>query len=251
MSQRPNRILLKLSGRAFQEDANGRPFSSKLLEHVSSAISKLVDTELAIVVGGGNIIRGARTFWLDRLDADSMGMLATLLNAMALRSLLQHKGREVVIQSAISTQYAPPISHKKAIRELKDGSIVIFAGGTGNPGVTTDTAAASHAANIDADVLAKATDVNGIYESLPYENPDDFLPLVSFEQFLEKRYEIMDLIAVTTCHEGKDGQGALPIPIEIFHMMREGALHEIAQGRSVGTRIDTMQRLEQFSASTG
>jgi len=240
----PERVLLKLSGRAFQETPDGKPFSSKLLDHVTSAIAELRDTQLAIVVGGGNIIRGARTFWLDRLDADSMGMLATLLNAMALRSLLEHKGREAIIQSAVNSQYAPPISHQSALKALDRGEIVIFAGGTGNPGVTTDTAAASHAVNIEADVLAKATDVNGIFEKLPPEDPNDYLPSVSFEEYFAKRYGIMDMVAVTTCREGKDGKGTFPIPIEIFHMMTEGALQRIAAGQSVGTRIDTASNLE-------
>ncbi|HDJ30297.1 MAG TPA: UMP kinase, partial [Candidatus Acetothermia bacterium] len=146
----PRRLLLKLSGEALMGDEG--PFSPDEIERLVRVLSA-VDAELGIVVGGGNILRGARGGWLDRIDADEVGMLATVLNGLVLRDYLEKSGREAIVQSAVATGFTAPIDPRKARKALEEGAIVIFAGGTGNPLVTTDTAAAIRAVSIRADLL--------------------------------------------------------------------------------------------------
>jgi len=225
----PSRILLKLSGEAF--GGTEGVFSLERLARIASEISGFSQTEIAIVVGGGNIIRGGKSGWLDRVEADMLGMLATLINAIALRSYLEREGRKVVIQSAIDTELAGPISPREARSALSDGVIVLFAGGTGSPFVTTDTAAAIRAISIGADLLAKGSDIAGVYTADPDIDPRaELLSEITYDDYLKHRYLAMDQVAVEICREHS-------LPIEVFDLHRPGILKRIAAGERVGTRI--------------
>jgi len=225
----PSRLLLKLSGEAFKGEEGA--FSPTSLHRIAEEIASLTNTELGIVIGGGNIIRGAKSSWLDRIEADTLGMLATVLNGLALRSYLEEIGRETIVQSAISTELTEPVSPRKARRAMENGQVVIFAGGTGNPLVTTDTAAALRAVAIEADLLAKGSNVAGVFTEDPATGKEPrLLEELSFQEFLASRYEVMDLIAVEVCREND-------LPIVVFDLGESGALAALAAGERVGTLI--------------
>jgi uridylate kinase len=225
----PSRVLLKLSGEAFKGPNSA--FSPEALARIAGEIASLASTEFSIVVGGGNVIRGARSPWLDRIEADTLGMLATVLNALALRSYLESNGRTVLIQSAIDTEFTEPISPRTARRALRDGTIVLFAGGTGSPLVTTDTAAAIRAVSIGADLLAKGSNVAGVYSADPSEDEGArLIEDLTFDEYLSSRYGVMDQVAVEICREHR-------LPIEVFDLDRPDALSALASGTRVGTRI--------------
>ena len=225
----PRRLLLKLSGEAFQGEAG--PLSPESIAAIARAIASLSKTELGIVVGGGNILRGGRSPWLDRVEADTLGMLATIVNGLALRAALVAAGREAIVQSAVATELTEPISARKARQALASGAVVIFAGGTGNPFVTTDTAAAIRAASIEADLLAKASNVAGVYSEDPRKGKKArLIPELSYDEFLAGRYGVMDLMAVEICRDQK-------IPIAVFDLAKPGALAAVAAGKRVGTLI--------------
>ncbi len=225
----PSRVLLKLSGEAFKGPEGA--FSPKALARISGEIAPLTSTQIAVVVGGGNVIRGARSPWLDRVEADTLGMLATVLNALALRSYLESNGRTVLIQSAIETELTESISPRVARDALEDGAVVLFAGGTGSPLVTTDTAAAIRAVSIEADLLAKGSNVSGVYSADPSEDEAaGLIENLTYDEYLANRYGVMDQVAVEICREHG-------VPIEVFDLDRPGALSEIATGGQVGTRI--------------
>ncbi|MEW5825210.1 MAG: UMP kinase [Candidatus Bipolaricaulota bacterium] len=227
MASAPSRILLKLSGEAFKGPEGA--FSPAALRRISQEIAPIAS--IAVVVGGGNVIRGARSELLDRVEADTLGMLATVLNALALRTYLEAEGRNVVVQSAVATEFTDPIAPRDARRSLDAGAIVIFAGGTGSPLVTTDTAAAIRAVSVGADLLAKASNVSGLYDRDPGKDPQARrLDDVSFDEFLAARYGVMDFVAVEICREHK-------LPIEIFDFEKPQALAALAAGCRVGTRI--------------
>lgn len=226
----PARILLKLSGEAFKGPEGA--LSSSAFERITQEIAPIDNVELAVVVGGGNILRGARTEDFDRIEADSLGMLATILNALAFRSQLERAGRKALVQSAVHTDLTEPVSIRGARAALADGTIVIFAGGTGSPLVTTDTAAALRAVSIDADLLAKASTVAGVYDGDPSEDKNATrLTNVSYDEFLANRYGVMDQVAVEICREHH-------VPIEVFDFSQPGALANLVSGERVGTRID-------------
>jgi uridylate kinase len=228
MLEKPTRVLFKLSGEAFKGEDS--PFSPVSLQRISKSIAS-VPLQWGIVIGAGNLIRGARSPWLDRVEADTMGMLATVLNALALRSYLTSLGKRVLIQSAIDTQLTRPVSPREAQDALSQGAIVLFAGGTGSPLVTTDTAAAIRAVSIHADLLIKGSNVAGVYDGDPSRNPSaTLLEDLSYDEFLSRRLGVMDQIAVEICREHK-------LPIEVFHLGRPDALMSIANGIKVGTRI--------------
>jgi uridylate kinase len=228
MAAAPRRILLKLSGEAFKGPEGA--FSPPALERIAGEIAP-ISFGIAIVVGAGNIVRGARSELLDRVEADTLGMLATVLNALALRTYLEAQGRDVFVQSAVSTELTDPVSPRDARRALDKGAIVIFAGGTGSPLVTTDTAAALRAVSVGADLLAKASNVAGLYDRDPALDPAARrLHEVSFDDFLAARYGVMDQVAVEICRQHA-------LPIEIFDFAQPGALAALAEGRRVGTRI--------------
>ncbi len=225
----PKRLLLKLSGEAFAGEEGA--FSSKALTYISDQIVSLSKVEVGIVVGGGNIIRGARSPFFDRVDADCLGMLATVLNGLALSAYLEGKGKETVVQSAVQTEYTDPINHRKARKALSEGKIVIFVGGTGNPLVTTDMAAAVRAAAIGADLVAKGSNVDGVFSSDPAkESGSKLLEELSYEQFLTARYGVMDQVAVEVCRENN-------LPIIVFNFSDSEALKRITGGARVGTII--------------
>ena len=224
----PRRLLLKLSGEALMGDEG--PFSPDEIERLVRVLSA-VDAELGIVVGGGNILRGARGGWLDRIDADEVGMLATVLNGLVLRDYLEKSGREAIVQSAVATGFTAPVDPRKARKALEEGAIVIFAGGTGNPLVTTDTAAAIRAVSIRADLLVKASNVPGVFTADPRTRADArLIPELSYDEFLENRYGVMDLAAVAICKEHR-------VPIAVFDFSEEDALARLCRGEQVGTLI--------------
>lgn len=221
--------MLKLSGEAL--GAGG--IDPRALASLTAQIARVqsLDIELAIVVGGGNFIRGAQLQSLDRVIADQMGMLATVLNGMALRQSLESRGISVILQSAVPVAYAQPIDPVSARRALSEGKIVIFAGGTGNPFVTTDTAAAIRASEIGAKILLKATDVPGVYSADPKKNPKAKLyKELTLDEAIEKRLNVMDLTALTLCRENK-------ITIRVFDVFREGNLERAIRGELVGTVV--------------
>ncbi|MCX6095643.1 MAG: UMP kinase [Candidatus Bipolaricaulota bacterium] len=225
----PRRLLLKLSGEAFQGEAG--PLSPESIAAIARDIASLSKTELGIVVGGGNILRDGRSPWLDRVEADTLGMLATIVNGLALRAALVAAGREAIVQSAVATELTEPISARKARQALASGAVVIFAGGTGNPFVTTDTAAAIRAASIEADLLAKGSNVAGVYSEDPRKGKKArLIPELSYDEYLAGRFGVMDLAAVEICRDQK-------IPIAVFDLAKPGALAALAAGKRVGTLI--------------
>ncbi|MFC2105388.1 uridine monophosphate kinase [Candidatus Bipolaricaulota bacterium] len=228
MVDKPARILLKLSGEALKGEDG--PFSPISLQRICESVAS-VPIQWAIVVGGGNLIRGAGSPWLDRIEADTMGMLATVLNALALQSYWVNLGKDVLIQSAVDTQLTNPISPREAQVALAEGTIVIFAGGTGSPLVTTDTAAAIRAVSIEADLLIKGSNVAGVYDGDPSHDPaPQLIQELTYDEFLAHRYGVMDQVAVEICREHG-------MPIEVFHLEQPDALASIAAGKKVGTRI--------------
>jgi uridylate kinase len=188
--------------------------------------------ELALVIGGGNILRGAHAAWISRVKADAIGMSATVVNALALQAGLEARGRSVIVQSAILAEGTGPVDPRGACEALAAGTIVLFAGGTGNPYVTTDTAAAIRAASIDAELLAKGSDVNGVYDADPQRSDEArWIDALSYEEFLNARYGVMDLMAIEICR----GEG---IPVLVFDSTVHGSIRDLLEGRlPEGTRI--------------
>lgn len=195
---------------------------------------KELGVEVAIVIGGGNIYRGVdqSTDGVDKVTGDHMGMLATVINALALQNALEKHGLYTRCQTAINMErIAEPFIRRRAIRHLEKGRIVIFAAGTGNPYFTTDTAAALRAIEIEADVILKGTRVDGIYDSDPEKNAAAIrIPEISYLDVLKKDLRIMDLTAVTLCKENK-------LPIIVFNMNTPGNLRRIVRGESVGSKV--------------
>jgi uridylate kinase len=229
------RILLKLSGEALMGDKS-YGIDPNVLKGVASEINEvyLRGVETAIVIGGGNIFRGLNSseYGMGRAPADHMGMLATVINALALGEALNGLGSETRIMSAIDMhKIAEPFIRKRAISHIKKGRIVIFGAGTGNPFFSTDTAAALRAVEIEADVLLKATKVNGVYESDPERDPKikPFLKL-TYRDYLEKGLKVMDMTAVTLAM----GQG---LPIIVFNLRKRKNILKVVTGQKVGTLI--------------
>lgn len=234
------RVLIKISGESFMGTNNRQiGVDFKVLDDVAGKIKEIADKgiQIAIVVGGGNFWRGkeAQEKGMDRSTADYAGMLATVINALALQNMLEKSGLSVRTQSSILMPIvAEPYIQRRAIRHLEKGRIVIFAAGMGNPYVTTDTAAALRAIDISADALLMAKNyVDGIYDSDPKKNPDakKFKTLSYFEA-LNKQLAVMDLTALTFCMENN-------IPIIVFNLQEEGNLKKIIKGEKIGTIIKT------------
>ena len=229
------RILLKLSGEALQGE-QGYGIDPKVISEIASQIAQIVDggVELAITVGGGNIFRGlaGAAEGMDRAQADYIGMLATIMNALALQEGLERAGVDTRVQSAISMQeVAEPYIRRKAIRHLEKGRVVIFAGGTGNPYFTTDTTAALRACEIDAEAILKATQVDGIYDSDPHANPDATkFDEISYMEVLSRELHVMDSTATTLCMD----KG---IPIIVFNLHKPGNIDRVLKGEHVGTTV--------------
>ena len=229
------RVLLKLSGEALA-GKDGYGINAEILEKLAEEIKEVYDlgVEIAIVVGGGNIFRGVqgKNLKIDKATSDYMGMLATVINALALQNALEKRGIPTRVQSAIEMhQIAEPYIRRKAIRHLEKGRIVIFAAGTGNPFFTTDTAAALRAAEIGADILLKATKVDGIYDKDPSKNNDaKKYEKLSYKEALKKDIKVMDSTAFALCKEEN-------IPILVFSIKEKGNLKRAVLGEKVGTYV--------------
>jgi len=232
-----NRVLLKLSGEALMGD-NSYGIDPKRLSEYASEIKAVVDegAEVAIVIGGGNIYRGmnAEEMGIDRVQGDYMGMLATVINGMALQSALEAKGVDTRLQTAIKMeQFAEPYIKRRATRHLEKGRVVIFGAGTGNPYFTTDTAATLRAIEIGADAILKGTRVDGIYTADPEKDINaKKYDKISFTEVYEKGLNVMDLTAFTLCNENK-------LPIVVFDMNKPGNLRSVIFGeKEVGTLVE-------------
>jgi len=229
------RVLLKLSGEFLAEDGQGiSPKATRSLAEEIARAKAETGTELAIVVGAGNLWRGARQgVGMDRATADYIGMLATIMNALALQDGLEAEGLETRVQTALTiTEVAEPYIRRKALRHLEKGRVVIFGGGTGNPFFSTDTAAALRALEIGAEVVLMAKNkVDGVYDKDPRKHADARrFDRLSYMEVLSRGLEVMDPTAVTLCMEAK-------LPIVVFDIMRPGALVEVLRGERVGTLI--------------
>jgi len=230
-----NRVLIKLSGEALAGD-QGNGISGEILNKISTEIASLAKTncEIAIVVGGGNIHRGVAgaTSGMDRATSDYMGMMATVINSLALQDALERRGVYTRVLSAIAMQeVAEPYIRRRAVRHLEKKRVVIFAAGTGNPYFTTDTTAALRANEINADLIMKATKVDGIYDKDPMKHKDakKFSEL-SYIEVLNKEIKVMDSTAITLCMDND-------MDIVVFNMFEEGNIARVVQGEKVGTLV--------------
>ena len=237
MQPKYKRVLLKLSGEALLgNERNGDPFNPKIIEQYANEIKELValGVEVAIVIGGGNIYRGMNEAdsGIERAHGDYMGMLATVINAMAIQAMLEKIGVYTRLQSAINMeQVAEPYIRRKALRHLEKGRVVIFGAGTGNPYFTTDTAGSLRAIEMKADVILKGTRVDGIYDADPEKNPKaKKFETIGFQECISKNLKVMDMTAFTLCMENK-------LPIIVFDMNKAGNLVKIVKGESVGTLV--------------
>ena len=231
-----NRILLKLSGEALMgQDAFGvnPEIVTKIVKEIK--VAKELGIEVAVVIGGGNIFRGVAlgAAGMDRATADYMGMLATVMNALALQDAMKHEGVVSRVQSAINIdQVVEPYIRGKAIKYLEDKRIVIFAAGTGNPFFTTDTAAALRAMEINAEIMIKATKVDGIYSEDAVKNPDaKRYKTITFDDAIQKNLKVMDATAFTLCRDQK-------LPIGVIDIFKENALKNILIGSEEGTLVN-------------
>jgi uridylate kinase len=229
------RVLLKLSGEALMGDI-GYGIDPKVLASLSDQIKRAVSggNEIAIVVGGGNIFRGlkASSAGMDRAQADYMGMLATVMNALALQDSLEQVGVHTRVMSAIAMQaVAEPYIRRRAVRHMEKGRVVIFAAGTGNPYFTTDTTAALRALEINADCVMKATSVDGVYDADPKTNPDAIkFDELTYIEVLNRGLQVMDSTAISLCMDNS-------LPILVFNMQVEGNIERALKGESVGTIV--------------
>ena len=237
MSESANRrVLLKLSGEAFADPAIGYGIDPLTVHRVAEEIAEALQdgVEVAVVVGGGNIFRGVSQAakGMDPATADYMGMLATVINALALRDALENVEVDTRVQSAITMQeLAEPYIRLRAIRHLEKGRVVIFAAGTGNPFFTTDTTAALRAIEINASSLLKASKVDGIYDSDPAQNEDaNRLAELSYMEFIAGELRVMDTTAVTMCKEHE-------VPIHVFDMNVPGNIVKAVRGDQIGTVV--------------
>lgn len=229
------RILLKLSGEALMGE-NNYGIDSQKLKQYANEIKKVKDlgVEIAIVIGGGNIFRGVQgeKVGIDRVQGDYMGMLATLINAMALQSSLEQNGMYTRLMSGIKIEsVCEPFIRRRAIRHLEKGRIVIFGAGIGNPYFTTDSTASLRAIEIEADIVLKGTRVDGVYSADPEKDPTAVrYTQISFQEVYEKNLSVMDMTAFTLCQENN-------LPIIVFDMNKVGNLEELIRGKEVGTLI--------------
>ena len=230
-----NRVLLKLSGEALMGNQQ-YGIDSSVLSNYALEIKSIVETgcQLAIVIGGGNIYRGIQSeeSGFDRVQGDHMGMLATIINGMALQSALESLNIETRLQTAIKMeQIAEPYIRRRAVRHLEKSRVVIFGAGTGNPYFTTDTAAALRAIEIEADIILKGTRVDGIYSADPEKDSKaKKVDQMSFDKAYDLDLKVMDLTAFTLCKENK-------LPINVFNMNVEGNLKKVCDGITVGTLV--------------
>ncbi len=230
-----NRILLKLSGEALMGDQSFG-ISPEMIKYVAEEVRSVVDlgVQLAIVVGGGNIFRGvsAASYGMDRVSADRMGMLATVINSLALQDALEGRGIQTRVQTAISMhEVAEPFISRRAIRHLEKGRVVIFAAGTGNPYFTTDTAAVLRAQEIQAEILLKATKVDGLYDSDPATQENaKFIEKIRYMEVLERQLHVMDMTAISLAMDND-------LLLVVFDLTSKGNIRKVVCGEAVGTQI--------------
>jgi uridylate kinase len=231
------RIVLKLSGEALCGEDGGFGIRLETLQHVATEIAELgrLGVQVGVVVGGGNIFRGLKgaSAGMDRSQSDYMGMLATVINALALQDALEKCGTATRVMTALEIrQVAEPYIRRRAMRHLERGNVVIFAAGTGNPFFSTDTAAALRAAEIQAQALFKATKVEGIYDKDPMRHEGaQMYRRISYDRFLADRIGVMDSTAVTLCRENR-------LPIRVFKLMTAGNILRVCKGEDIGTIVD-------------
>ena len=231
-------MVLKLSGEAFASAAVDETIDGSVVDRIAKEIAEVrhdLGTEVAVLVGGGNIWRGATgsAVGMDRATADYMGMLATVINALALQDALEREGQPTRVQTAIQmSQIAEPYIRRRAMRHLEKGRVVVFAAGMGNPFFTTDTPAALRAIEIEADVLLKGThEVGGVYTRDPrVDRSAELLDELSYDEFIAGEFRVMDLTAITLCKENK-------LPVLVFGIMAPGNLRRALQGDRIGTLI--------------
>lgn len=229
------RVLLKLSGESLAGD-QGFGISpqaiGELTDHVAAV--RRLGVSLGVVIGGGNIVRGTKASaeGMDRVNADYMGMLATIINALALQDVLERKGIETRVMTAIRMeQLAEPYIRRRALRHLEKGRVVLFAGGTGNPYFSTDTAAVLRAIEMEAEVLIKATRVRGVYSADPERHPDaEFYPRLSFMDVMTRELRVMDAAAVSLCKENG-------VPIIVLDIGERDSVVQAIRGRPIGTLV--------------
>ncbi len=235
INRRYRRVLLKLSGEALL-GVKSFGIEEDVLSRYAMEIKQIADigTEIALVIGGGNIFRGVNdsTKGMKRAHADYMGMLATMINAMALQDALEHAGLHTRLQSALNMdELAEPFIRRRAIRHLEKGRVVIFGAGTGNPYFTTDTAAALRALEIDAEVILKGTRVDGVFSADPEKDPSaDMFTSIHGNDVIKQDLRVMDMTAFTLCKDSG-------MPIVVFNMNETGNLMKVIEGRSIGTLV--------------
>ncbi len=229
------RVLLKLSGESLA-GTEGFGISTPVVGHLTAEVKRVhgAGITLGLVVGGGNIVRGAvaAEAGMERVSADYMGMLATVINALALQDMLEKDGVETRVMTAIRMEeLAEPYIRRRALRHLEKGRVVLFAGGTGNPYFSTDTAAVLRAIEMEADLIIKATNVEGVYSADPMSDPSaELIPRISFLEVMTRELGVMDATAISLC---KDND----LPVVVLNVQRPGAILDAARGEQVGTLI--------------
>jgi uridylate kinase len=236
---RYQRVLLKLSGEAFSDPRVEGGIDPKVVQQIAGELCDLKashGTEIGVVVGGGNIFRGTSpsATGMDRASADHMGMLATVINALALQDAIEKLGVQTRVQSAIWMQeICEPYIRRRAVRHLEKGRVVIFAAGLGAPYFSTDTAAAQRALEIDAQAILKGTGVDGVYDSDPRENPDaSRFESIDFLDVLNRGLRVMDATAISLCMDNE-------LPIVVFELLEPGNIQRVVEGEAVGTLVST------------
>ncbi len=233
------RVVLKLSGEALASAASDETIDASTVDFLAREIAAAMERgglELAVVVGGGNIWRGATGAMagMNRANSDLMGMLGTVINALALQDAIENHGRATRVMSAINMdQVAEPYIRRRAVRHLEKGRVVIFAAGMGNPYFTTDTPAAQRAAEIEAEIVLKGTHsgVDGVYSEDPHVNPDAVkFDEISFDEVIARNLRVMDMTAITFCKDNN-------LPLRVFDLMADGNLGRALDGRPVGTLV--------------
>ncbi len=234
------RILLKLSGEALMNSSSGSSIDAAIVKRLATEIKELCDAgiEVGLVIGGGNIVRGAQTAGdgLNRVTGDQMGMLATVINALAMQDSLEHLGQPVRVMSALKiNQVCEDYIRRRAVRHLEKGRVVIFAAGTGNPFFTTDSAASLRAIEINAQLMIKATKVEGVYSADPQKDPNaKFYPYLTYDQALDQRLNVMDTTALVLCRDNN-------VPMRVMNVFEQGAIMKLMTGHDIGSLIERGQ----------
>jgi len=230
------RILLKLSGEALMSEKGGS-IDSTIVHRLASEVKELCDAgiEVGLVIGGGNILRGAEkaSEGLDRVTSDQMGMLATVINALAMQDSLEHLGQQVRVMTALKiNQVCEDYIRRKAVRHLEKGRVVIFAAGTGNPFFTTDSAASLRAIEINAELMIKATKVKGVYSADPEKVKDaQFYSRLTYDEALDQRLNVMDATALVLCRDND-------LPMRVMNIFETGSVMRLMQGEDIGSLIE-------------